>query len=193
MNAPVRPDPHARNPALPPGPRPEEKHLLTTSRFTVHEVEYTTGDGHTVRKQVIRHPGSVVILPMWDDDRVCLIRNYRPAAGRQLIELPAGTLEPGEEHDATAARELTEETGLTASHWRTLSAFYAAPGILDEHMHLYLATGLTEGAPHRETGEEIENLIVPFAQALEWVRSGEICDAKTIIGLLYYDCFRKTW
>jgi ADP-ribose pyrophosphatase len=170
---------------------PPEKTLLTTSRFEVNEVEYTTADGHAVRRQVIRHPGSVVILPIWDDQRVCLIRNYRAAADQHLIELPAGTLEPGEDHASTAARELTEETGLSARHWRELTSFYAAPGILDEHMHLYLATGLSEGTPHREAGEEIENVVVPLDEALDWVRQGRIRDAKTIVGLMYYDGFER--
>ncbi len=165
--------------------------LLETKRFRVVQVAETLPNGDVLRREVIRHPGSVVIVPLVDEDRVCLIENYRVAVGRKLIELPAGTLEPGEDPRECAQRELIEETGYRAARMEFLHAFYAAPGILDENMRLFVAHGLTLGASAREAGEQIENLIVDWSQALNMIYDGQIQDAKTIIGLLYYDGIRR--
>lgn len=107
-----------------------------------------------------------------------------------LIELPAGTREPHEPPEQTAHRELIEETGYEAARLEPLHEFYLSPGILDERMHLFLATGLREVGANREVGEEIENLVVPWSEALEMVRQGMIQDAKTIVGILSYQLFR---
>jgi ADP-ribose pyrophosphatase len=128
---------------------------------------------------------------MIDTKRICLIRNYRVSVDAELIELPAGTLEPGEDPSVAVRRELAEETGYRAACIEPLRTFYPSPGILDEKMVLFLATGLTPGAPRREPGEQIENLIVSWERALEMVDSGSIQDAKTIIGLLLYDRMRS--
>jgi ADP-ribose pyrophosphatase len=119
-----------------------------------------------------------------DETHICLIRNYRCAIGQTLIELPAGTREEGESAEATAARELTEETGFRAQSLRSIGDFYLAPGILDEHMTLFVASGLEPGIARREPGEQIENLIVSWSDALRMVRDRTICDAKTMLGLL---------
>ena len=148
--------------------------LLRTERFFVQRVSQRTSHGTVHEREVIRHPGSVVILPCVDDQHVCLIRNYRVAVDQTLIELPAGTLEDGEEPLETAARELIEETGYRADKLHPLHSFFAAPGILDERMHVFVATGLTEGPPQREANEQIENLVVTWAEALQLVRRGEI-------------------
>ena len=158
--------------------------LLRTERFLVQRVSQQGPAGAVYQREVVRHPGSVVILPCVDDSCVCLIRNYRVAVKRSLIELPAGTLEDGETPRTTAIRELIEETGYRADVMHPLHSFYAAPGILDERMHLFVATGLTEGPPQREANEQIENLVVTWEQALNMVQRGEIIDAKTIVGLL---------
>jgi ADP-ribose pyrophosphatase len=133
----------------------------------------------------------VVILPLVDQDQVCLIRNYRVAVGRELIELPAGTLTPGEEPLAAAQRELCEETGYRGGRWERMQTFFPSPGILDERMVLYRASQLTAGAPAREHGEEIENLVVSWDEALRMVRAGKIEDAKTLAGLLLEDQRRR--
>ena len=125
-----------------------------------------TSDGVLHPRDVVRHPGAVVVLPLLDDGRVCLIRNFRVAVSQTLIELPAGTLEPGHTPAEMAERELIEETGYRAAKIEPLSAFYLSPGILDERMHLFLATGLIAGDSAREAGEEIENLLVPFDEAI---------------------------
>ena len=165
--------------------------LLTTPRFRVETVERTTASGATVRREVVRHPGAVTILPLVDADHVCLIRNYRMAVARTLIELPAGTLEPGEDPLDTARRELIEETGYRAARLELLHTFFLSPGILDERMYLFLASELTAGDAQREACEEIENLVVPWQQAIEWVLQQKIQDAKTIVGLLYYDALLR--
>lgn len=164
--------------------------LLRTSRFDVVEVARPLRDGGVRTRAIIRHPGAVTILPLVDDGHVCLIRNFRVAIGQVLTELPAGTLDPQEDPRVAAERELAEETGYRAARWQFLHAFYLSPGILDERMHLYLASELVAGTPAREPGEEIENLVVPWDEALHWVHSGRIQDAKTIVALLFYEMLR---
>ena len=165
--------------------------LLTAAKFRVVEhVLPPKGERPELRRQVVEHPGAVTIIPWVDGDRVCLVRNYRVAVGRTLIELPAGTLEPNEPPLETARRELQEETGFTADRWRELPAFFMSPGILQERMHLFVAQGLTPGPPAREPGEEIDNLVVPWSEALSMAERGEIEDAKTLTGILLWERLR---
>ena len=164
--------------------------LLVTSRFSVVEVDRRTPDGQLRSRAVVRHPGAVTIIPVVDDDHVCLIRNFRVSVNQTLIELPAGTLEPPEPPLQAAYRELQEETGYRAVSMRELHGFYLSPGILDERMHLFAATDLEMIGAAREPGEEIENLVVTWNEAIELVESREIQDAKTIVALLLYDRLR---
>jgi ADP-ribose pyrophosphatase len=165
--------------------------LLTTAKFRVVREAVTSPGGKTKSREIVRHPGACVIVPLLDDGRVCLIRNWRVAVAVTLIELPAGTLEPPEPAIKTAERELIEETGYRAERIDFLHAFFLSPGILDERMHLYLATGLTEGETAREEGEEIENWLVPLEEAVQMVFRGEIEDAKSIVGLLWVERLRR--
>ena len=165
--------------------------LLETGRFRVVEETVTREDGRTASCQYVVHPGSVAILPLVDDDHVCLIRNRRLTVQATLIEIPAGTREVGEPPLECARRELEEETGYQASRWDKLAEFYASPGILSERMHIFLAGELTPGDPRREANEEIENLVVTWAEALQMIDRGEIVDGKTIVALLTYDRRRK--
>lgn len=165
--------------------------LLETSKFKVVRETLPTAGGKTKTKEIVRHPGACVIVPLLDDGRVCLIKNYRVAVGETLVELPAGTLEPPEPPEKTAERELIEETGYRAKKLEKLHEFYASPGFLDEKMHLYLATGLTAGETAREEGEEIENWLVPWDEAVKMVFERQIKDAKTIVGLLWADRLKK--
>jgi ADP-ribose pyrophosphatase len=164
-----------------------DKTLLETPRFKVQEVVRHNDRGQEFRKAVIRHPGAVVILPFVEADAVCLIRNFRISVQRSLLELPAGTLEPGEDPAQAAIRELREETGYRAESWHHLHTFYPSPGVLDERMHLYLARQLTYVGCERQPDEDIENVIVPWSEALRLVRTRQIDDAKTIVGLLLYE------
>ncbi len=166
--------------------------LLTTSRFRVVQVEQPTRDGGARKREIIRHPGAVVLIPLVDDQHICLIRNYRVSLARTLIELPAGTLEPNEPHLSTAARELQEETGYVADHLELLHTYYPSPGILDECMYLYVAYGLKPGNAAREPGEEIDNLVVTWDEAFAMIDRGEIHDSKTLVGLLLYDRWRRS-
>ncbi len=170
---------------------PASRVLLNTPRFQVVEIQQKTSGGGTHPRQVILHPGAVLIVPLLEGNRVCLIRNDRVAVGKTLIELPAGTIDPPDEPRATALRELKEETGFTATSWRELPGFYMSPGILCERMHVFVAEGLSAGDPAREAGETIDNLIVPWDEAIAMVLRGDVEDAKTICGLLLWDRLRK--
>lgn len=169
----------------------DEELLLQARRFRVVRTVQTTSDGIAHVREIVRHPGAVVIVPVLDDGRVCLIRNFRISVRETLIELPAGTMEPGHTPAEMAERELIEETGYRAARIEALHEFYLSPGILDERMHLFLATGLTAGDTAREAGEEIENLLVPWDEAIGMIFDGQIQDAKTIVGLLYVDRLRR--
>lgn len=173
-------------------PRDDEELLLECQIFNVVR-KWTEGtDGRQHVRQIIRHPGAVVVLPRLDDGRVVLIRNYRTAVGRHLLELPAGTLEPDEEPVLAAHRELAEETGYRARSMQWLTSFYASPGILDERMHLFLATGLEPGPPDLQPDERIEPVVLPWNEALALARDRQIEDAKTLIGLCFVEMFRAT-
>ena len=117
----------------------EPERLLETPVFYVERIHYSTQAGGDRTRSVVRHPGAVAIVPMVDQDHVCLIRNFRPSVNRTLIEIPAGTLEPGESVEQTARREHLEETENTAASWQPLQALFLSPGILDERMHFFLA------------------------------------------------------
>jgi ADP-ribose pyrophosphatase len=147
-------------------------------------------DGQVIKRDVIVHPGAVVILPVVDREHVCLLRNQRFVINETLLELPAGTLEPREPPDAAAVRELAEETGYTAAKWRKLGEFYPSPGVLSELMHLYVAQDLTPGTMRPEADENLAPQVVPFREALKWAFDGTIRDAKTVIGLLMWDRLR---
>lgn len=163
--------------------------LLQSRRFRVIRHQVAARDGRLHAHDVVEHPGSITILPILADGRVCLIRNRRPAVGQTLIELPAGTLEGDENPESAALRELAEETGYRADHVRLLTEFWMSPGLVNERMRLYLATGLVDGQQQLDASEEIDRWVVPWDEALALVASGAIQDAKTLVGLLWYERF----
>ena len=141
-----------------------------------------------VQREIVRHGGSVVILAVDGDSsipRVLLERQYRHAAGKYLWELPAGSLDQGEEPLIGAKRELLEETGYRAKRWSRALFFYPSPGFLDETMTIYLAQGLTAGEARPEADEFITWKLMPLSLAVKMVRSGKIQDGKTIAGVLW--------
>jgi ADP-ribose pyrophosphatase len=151
--------------------------------------------GVRVRRDVIRHSGSVVVLAVDDSSatpRVLLERQYRHAATDYLWELPAGRIDPGEQELTAARRELLEETGYTAAHWRRILKFYASPGFVAETMSVFLATGLRSGEAQPEEDEVIYKRMVPLPAAVRMVISGTIRDAKTISSLLWLDHMSRT-
>jgi ADP-ribose pyrophosphatase len=135
-------------------------------------------------REIVEHPGSVAVVAVDREGRVTLVRQPREPARKKLLELPAGTLEEGEEPLATARRELEEETGQRGGEWRELAAFYTTPGFCRERMHLFVAEGVEPGEARREADEEIELVAVPVEELRALVR--ELEDAKTIAGLLLY-------
>lgn len=165
--------------------------LLECRRFRVVRRRLTSPAGEEIEREVVVHPGAVAIIPMVDAEHVCLIRNFRIAVGKTLIEVPAGTLEPNEPSIETARRELIEETGYTAGKMEAVTKFYMSPGIQNELMHCFVATELTFGDAHREAGEEIQNLVVAWDEAMAMVDRGEIQDSKSIAALLTYDRLRR--
>jgi ADP-ribose pyrophosphatase len=145
----------------------------------------TVSEGElTYQREVVHHHGSAVIVPIFDDGTVALVRQYRHPAVRYLLEVPAGTLEKGERPETGAERELKEELGLVAARLEKLSEFFVSPGFCEEKMWVYLATELTEGKQALEDDEILDVVRLPIAEALEMITSGEIEDAKTIIGLM---------
>ena len=136
------------------------------------------------QRDVVRHPGSAVIVPIFDDGTVALVKQYRHPAVRYLLEIPAGTLDDKERPEVGAARELEEELGYVAGKLEKLSEFFASPGFCEEKMWVYLATDLTATAQRLDADEVIEVVRVGFSEALEMITDGEIEDAKTIIGLM---------
>ncbi len=152
--------------------------LISVVRDTVREGE------KTYLREVVKHPGGAAVVPFFEDGTVTFVKQYRHPAREFVMELPAGKLDPGERPAQAAARELEEELGIVAGRLEQLSEFYTTPGFCAERLWVFLATDLRETEHRREEDEIIEVVRMPFARALELVASGEIDDAKTIIGLL---------
>ncbi len=145
----------------------------------------TVSEGErTYQREVVHHNGSAVIVPVFDDGTVALVKQYRHPAVRYLLEVPAGTLAKGERPEIGAARELKEELGVVAASLEKLSEFFVSTGFCEEKMWVYLATELSEGEQALEDDEILDVVRLPIADALEMITSGEIQDAKTIIGLM---------
>jgi ADP-ribose pyrophosphatase len=142
-------------------------------------------DGSQGTREYIRHPGAVAIVPLFDDGRILLERQFRYPHGREFIEVPAGKLEPGEPHLDTAKRELLEETGYVATDWRRMGIIHNAISYSDEGIEMWLARGLALRTQKLEQGEFLEVFTLPLAEAVEMVRDGRITDVKTVAGLLW--------
>lgn len=156
--------------------------------FNVTSDKVREPNGITAQRDVVRHSGSVVVLAIddtGDPPRVLLERQYRYAAQDYLWELPAGRIEPGENPLAAGKRELLEETGYRARHWKRILFFYPSPGFLDETMTIYLASELTSGDAQPEEDERIECKLLPCSVAIDMIFSGKIRDGKTIAGVLW--------
>jgi ADP-ribose pyrophosphatase len=157
--------------------------VLRDTKFSVDRVEVPRRDGGTEARHFIRHPGACVIVPYLPDGRLVLIRQYRPAIDRWLVELPAGTLDAAEAPRTCAKRELEEETGYRAGRMDHIASFFLCPGISDERQHVFLARDLEESIQHLDPTERIEVLRVSEPELRRRLDAGEIADAKTLAAL----------
>ena len=164
-----------------------KSHLLHQGRsFSFKTDEVELHNGRTTTRDIVDHPGAVAVLPLLSEGRIALIRQYRYSVGKELLEIPAGTLEEGESPDSCARRELKEETGFTAGSMKKILNFYVAPGYSNEKIHLFLASDLKMG---KKQAEEDESIIVEtygYDELLRMIDANEIEDAKTIVGILAF-------
>jgi ADP-ribose pyrophosphatase len=167
-----------------------EKQVIYTGTKVQLELHHLEDDqGRRTQREVIVHPGAVVILPFLDDKTILLIRNRRHAIGQILVELPAGTLEKGESPMNCAGRELQEETGFLAGRMKPLFHFFSSPGVMSEKMYTFAAYDLKPTRTSLEEAEEIEVVATEFGDAIRMIRTGEIQDGKTIATILMYERF----
>ena len=162
--------------------------------FNVTSDDVEEPGGVRVRRDIVRHPGSIVIMAVDDSSSrretlLLLERQYRYAADARLWELPAGRIDPGESRLTAAKRELLEETGFTATTWKPALSFYPSPGFLDEVMHVFLARGLKKGKARPEDDERITVRFFPLQQAINMAMSGRIIDGKTLASIFWLEKF----
>jgi ADP-ribose pyrophosphatase len=146
-------------------------------------------DGHEAPREYLRHPGAVMVMPLFDDGTVLLERQYRYALRRSFIEFPAGKIDAGETLLECAQRELREETGYVASEWHHLGGFHNAIGYCDEKIEIFVARGLSQQGGSTDAGEVLEVFHAPWQELLQWIRRGEVTDCKTIIGAYWLERF----
>jgi len=152
--------------------------------FEVQQVGMRLPDGREVTYDLVKHPGAITIVPIDADGNVWFVRQYRVGCGETLLELPAGTLEPGEAPDLAAAREVREEIGMAASLIKKVGEFYLAPGYSSEFMHVYLATGLSDDPLPGDDDEFLNAEAVPLEEAFRMAESGQLRDGKSLAALL---------
>ncbi len=173
-------------------PPDDDELLLATRRFTVVRRREPLPDGSVRIREVVLHPGSVVVVPLVAGELVCLVEVVRTAVGSTLLELPAGTLDREESLADAARRELLEETGYRAGRIAAAGSFWMSPGILRERMHLFVAEDLVPGPQALEPGEQITTRVVPWREAVAMCLDGTIDDAKTVAGILLVDARRRS-
>jgi len=164
----------------------KRKEVYKSKIFTLVEEEATDPSGFKIERVIIRHGGSAVMLVVDDRDRVLLVKQFRLPAEKELWEIPAGRLDPGEKPLQTARRELVEETGYSAKKWKKLASYWPSPGFVSEKMHLFLATDLTEGKATPMDDERIEMQWFKKKDLAKLIRNGKIEDGKTLLAFLLW-------
>ena len=160
-------------------------------KFNVIREDIVLPNGKRAIREIVDFPGASAILPIVDENRVLLIKQFRTTIHDWILEVPAGTLKPGEDPLSCAKRELKEETGYVAHRWTRLASILTSPGYSNEILHIFLAEELERGEKEPEETEVIENVIIPVNEALKKIFTGEIVDGKTIVALLMYSLMRK--
>jgi ADP-ribose pyrophosphatase len=166
--------------------------IFTGLVIDIEQMEVEVGQKGRHTYQIIRHPGGAGVLPVHNDGTISLIRQLRPAVDAVMLEIPAGRLSPGEAPSVCARRELREETGITAEELIPLGTVCSSPGVFDEVIHLFAATGISQGPAQPESDEEIEVLRLPLAEALQMACDGRISDAKTLAALLRWELLNRS-
>lgn len=160
-------------------------HILKGRIFDIYRLQVRLPNGRQSFREIIKHPGAIAVIPILDDGRILLEKQYRKAVEKVLYEIPAGTLEKGEDLKACVRRELLEETGYAARKIEHLISFYPAPGYTSEMIHLFLARGLTLRKACPEEDETIVLAPMKLDRVMQLIRTGRIKDGKTILGMLY--------
>jgi ADP-ribose pyrophosphatase len=172
-------------------PAPERRVIYRGRKIDLALQAVVLGDGSRGMREVVLHRGAVALVPMVDAHHVCLVENQRYAVGKVLLEVPAGTIDPGETPEQTAVRELGEETGYRAGRVTKLREWFVSPGVLSERMFLFLCEDLQPGETRHQADERLRPVIVPWDEALRMVHDGRIEDAKTMLALTICDQRRR--
>ncbi|MEM2123680.1 MAG: NUDIX hydrolase [Candidatus Bathyarchaeia archaeon] len=159
--------------------------------FKVSLDQVELSNGITVEREVVHHRGSVGVVPLTDDGKIVMVRQFRYPAGKELLEIPAGTLEPGEDPVHCAVRELTEETGYIAEQLEPLGQVFLCPGYCTERIHLFLARGLRKGRQLTDIDEKITVELIDLGDVADKIRGGEIADAKSICGIYLMEPLKR--
>ncbi|RCX19305.1 ADP-ribose pyrophosphatase [Anaerobacterium chartisolvens] len=168
-----------------------KEHIYDGSIIKVDSLTVMLPNGKEAKRDIISHPGGAVVIPISSDGCLYMVRQYRKAVDMELLELPAGKLDYGEDPKVCAIRELKEETGLEAGSIRYMAGIYSTPGFCNELLHMYAATQLTEGEACTDEDEFLSCEKIPVKKLVEMVLAGEITDSKTIIGILMADKILK--
>ncbi len=165
----------------------DEKHIYKGNIIDIYSQTVELPDGRTSTRDIVRHPGASVIIPISDNKELYLVEQYRKPIDKITLEIPAGKLDKGEDPMSCAVRELKEETGLEAKNIKHIMSIHSTPGFSDEVLHMYVATGLREGQSAADEDEFISTIKLPIEKLIRMIISGEITDSKTIIGILLAD------
>jgi ADP-ribose pyrophosphatase len=174
-----------------PQPQPERRVIYRGRKIDLALQQVRLSDGSLKEREIVVHRGAVALVPMVDDHHVCLLQNFRFAVDTNLIEVPAGTIDPGETPDSTAPRELTEETGYRAGRITRVTDWYVSPGVMTERMYLYLCEDLTPGPTEHQPDEQLRPFVVPWDEAVRMALDGRIRDAKSILAILVCNARRN--